>query len=273
MSEVTRPRAPHGLRLWGLGGAVVAAVFAVWMLFFPAAVTAYFAWPVEPRLGQVFLGAGWIFRTGFFLSVWREPAWHRLRWVFWGNLAFTGTLLLATFLHADRFNWAFPTAVLWVILYVAEPVVMVYLAPHRPETPFAPPEGVCRIGSGLRWLLIAELAILGTVGAWLITNPAFMGGLWPWALRPLGARIIAAWFLGWAVWAGAMAFAQDWDEIRIGVRLNILFGLALLASILVFLPLFDFRQPGVWLYVGGIALLTGALIFFYWRQASPRTPA
>src|SRR5581483_4085392 len=68
---------PHGLRNWGLGAALVAAVFAVWMLFFPDLAISFFAWPVEPRQAQIFIGAGYIFRTGFFLTVALTPAWHR----------------------------------------------------------------------------------------------------------------------------------------------------------------------------------------------------
>ena len=67
----------------------------------------------------------------------------RLRWIVWGNLAFTGTLLLATFWHIDEFNWSQftpPTAHIWVILYIFEPVVMIYLIPRgalRAEAPLS----------------------------------------------------------------------------------------------------------------------------------------
>ena len=76
-----------------------------------------------------------------FLYVAREANWIRLRWIVWGNLAFTGTLLLATFWHIDEFNWSQftpPTAHIWVILYIFEPVVMIYLIPRgilRAEAP------------------------------------------------------------------------------------------------------------------------------------------
>ena len=91
---------------WGLLGATAAATFAVWLLFFPHFVPDNFAWDVQPRYAQAFIGAGYIFRTLFFLNAAPEGNWVRLRWIVWGNLAFTGTLLLATFWHADQFNWA-----------------------------------------------------------------------------------------------------------------------------------------------------------------------
>lgn len=260
------PANNHGLRLWGAAGAVVAAVFVIWLLIFPDLVAQYFAWPAEPRLGQIFLAAGWVFRIGFFLAAFIEPDWRRLRWIFWGNLAFTGTLLLATFLHADRFNWSFPTASIWLVLYVAEPVAMIYQTPRNQQAWFGVASPAGRVMPALKWLLVAEAATLGTTGAFLVLNPAVMSTVWPWALKPLGARIIAAWFLGWAVWSGTLAGARDWDEIRIGVWLNILLGLALLAGILAFLPMYNFNLIATWLYLGCVVVLTGALGLLAWAQ-------
>ena len=124
---------PRSQMIWGFLGATAAAWFAIWMLFFPQYVPEFFAWNVVPRYAQAFIGAGYIFRTLFFLNVARESNWTKLRWIVWGNLAFTGTLLLATFWHIDEFNWSQftpPTAHIWVVLYIFEPVVMIYLIPR-----------------------------------------------------------------------------------------------------------------------------------------------
>ena len=110
---------------WGVLGATAAGTFAIWMFFFPDSIAEKFAWDVHPRMAQAFIGAGYVFRTAFFLSVAFGRDWTRLRWMFWGNLAFTGTLLLATFWHAGEFNWdpaQTPVAHLWLILYIFEPV-------------------------------------------------------------------------------------------------------------------------------------------------------
>jgi hypothetical protein len=112
---------PRAQVIWGVLGALAAAWFAVWMLFFPQYLKEYFAWDVVPRYAAAFIGAGYVFRTLFFLNVATESNWIRLRWIVWGNLAFTGTLLLATFWHIDQFNWPQftpPTAHIWVVLYI-----------------------------------------------------------------------------------------------------------------------------------------------------------
>ena len=257
------------LRNWGLGGGIIAAVFAVWLLFFPDSVKPYFAWPVDPRLAQIVIGTGYIFRTGYFLSVWRERAWYKVRWMYWGNLAFTGTLLLATFWHAEKFHWAFPysTAHLWLFLYIAEPMAMIYLAP-RGYLP-APASGG-PILPGFKPFLMLEASLLLAFGSLLVLNPDFAKIRWPWELNPLDARIVAAWFLGWATWAVTMAFAADWDEIRMAAQVNILFGVALIVAVLLSLSLFDFTRVTSHFFAWGVAVLTVVMTYFYWRQERAR---
>ena len=80
-----------------------------------------------------------------------------------------------------------------------------------------------------RWFMIAATGLLLSDGLVLVINPEFAALRWPWELNPLDARIMAAWFLGWAVWLGTMAFARDWLEIRLPAALFILNGAALTA--------------------------------------------
>lgn len=256
----------HDLQKWGFGGGLIAAAFAVWMFFFPDLAVSHFAWPVEPRLSQIFIGAGYVFRAAFFFTIALVPTWHRVRWAFWGNLVFTGTLLLATFWHIDRFNWFFVTAHVWIILYIVEPVTMLYLVPRDKAMGGDVPTPRGAISPILKWFLVAETAILLTFGLLLILNPEFADLRWPWSLNPLDARIIAAWLMGWSVWAGTMAFARDWDEIRIGAALNLLFGVALVATLIVFFPLFDFSRMTTTMYMVAVVVLTLALGFLFWRQ-------
>lgn len=264
----------HGLRWWGVGGGLIALAFAIWMLFFPALAVSHFAWPVEPRESQIFIGAGYIFRTAFFFTIALELAWHRVRWVFWGNLVFTGTLLFATFWNLERFNWFFVTAHVWIILYIIEPVTMLYRVPRGPGAWSDVPTPRGPVNRVFRGFLVAETAILLTFGLMLLLNPEFADLRWPWQLNPLDAQIIAAWFLGWSAWAGTMAFARDWEEIRLAARLNLVFGAALIITFVAFLPAFDFTRVTTPAYIGGIVVLTLVMLFFYiWQeQKTPILP-
>ena len=261
---------PRQFRLWGVVGAFFAALFALWMFFFPGLIPSHFAWTVEPRLAQAFIGAGYVFRTFFFLLFVFERDWRKLRWTPWGNLVFTATLLLATIWHAEEVNWRFLVAHLWVILYTIEPVTMFFLIPRGAAATGEPLTTGGPLGTWLRRLLIFEVAALGLFGLFLFINPTWLDLRWPWALTKFDAGIIAAWFLGWAVWAGSIALAADWDEVRRGVQLNILFGAAVCATIVAFRTEFDFSRMPTLAYAAGMVVLTLGLGFLYWRQERAR---
>lgn len=253
---------------WGFLGALIAGAFSIWMFFFPDLVPNYFAWDVHPRYAQAFIGAGYLFRTAFFLYAMREPDWFRLRWIVWGNLAFTGTLLLATYWHADQFNWnpsQTPFAHIWIVLYIFEPIVMLYLLPRGILRAEAPSTGG-PILRPFKMFLIVVTGLLLMNGLLLLINPEFAATRWAWELNPLDARIVAAWFLGWSFWCGTMAFVRDWDEIRAAAALFILNGLALLVTVPIFRNDFLGGRGTPIGYAVALALMTVLMIVFYVLQ-------
>ena len=250
------------MRIWGIVGAAFAGAFAIWLLFFPDKAND-FAWIIEPRLAQVFIGGGYIFRTAFFLNVAIWPRWERFRWIFWGNLAFTGTLLLATFWHADRIRWGAVIGHAWLILYVAEPAALIYFAIGRSLRSAPAPDAIPMRRGFIRFLML-EAAVLAMFGALLILDPEFATTRWPWELNNMDSIIVAAWFVGWAVWCGTMAFAQDWREVRHAAYLNIIAGVGILGASLTSLSLFTSpRSAG---YLITIAVLVILMAVFSWRQ-------
>jgi hypothetical protein len=262
---------PHR-RIWGFGGGLFAALFAVWMLLLPFPMSV-FAWDVHPRLAQAFIGAGYVFRTLFFVNAALETDWRRLRWIVAGNLAFTGTLLFATYWHMADFHWDLRVTVvghLWLILYVFEPVVMLYLIPRGA---FAVPP--TRTGGPIhplfRAFLIGTTMLLLTNGLMLVINPEFARLRWPWELNDLDARIIAAWFLGWAVWCGSMARSRDWDEIRTPARLFVVNAVVLFVALAANGGGFrndEVNTPEAML--GGLVLLGAGMAGFHWLQERRR---
>src|SRR6185295_597829 len=104
----------------------------------------------------------------------------------------------------------------------------------------------------------------------LVTNPEFAATRWAWELNPLDARMVSAWFLGWSVWCGTMAFAQDWHEIRTAARLFILNGVALLVVSVLgrdeFLP---GRGTPIG-FIGALVLGTGVMAAFHALQERRR---
>jgi len=258
---------------WGLLGAGAAAWFAIWMIFFPQFVPDLFAWNVHPRAAQVFIGAGYVFRTAFFLNAAFETNWIRLRWIVYGNLVFTGTLLFGTYWHLDEFHWnpfQTPVAHLWIVLYIFEPVTMLYLVPRGMLHASAPVSGG-PIRPALKRFLVFMTGILLMNGLMIVVNPEFAVRRWPWELNPLDARMVGAWFLGWATWCGTMAFATDWDEIRRACQLFILNGTVLFVAAVVFRDDFLAGRGTVAGYMGALVLMTLVMsgLFLLQERARP----
>jgi hypothetical protein len=257
---------------WGFLGAGAAAWFAVWMLFFPQYVPTHFAWDVQPRFAQVFIGAGYIFRTVFFLNVAFERDWLKLRWMVWGNLVFTGVLLFATYWHADEFLWnpfVSPVGHLWIVLYIFEPILMLYLLPPGILRATAPPTGGLILPLYRRFLIFVA-GLLLMFGLLPFVNPEFAEARWPWQLNGLDARMISAWYLGWAAWCGTMAFAADWDEIRTAARLFVLNGVALIAVSIIFRSEFLPGRGSAAAFTIGLAVMTGVMAAFHVLQERRR---
>jgi hypothetical protein len=262
-------------RLWGLLGAAAAAWFAVWMLFFPQYVTDFFAWDVQPRFAQVFIGAGYIFRTAFFLNVAFEKDWLRLRWIVWGNLVFTGILLFATYWHAQEFLWnpfQSPLAHIWIVLYIFEPVVMLYVLPPGILRATPPASGGPILLLFRRYLVLLTGTLL-MFGLLPLVNPEFAAARWPWELNGLDARMISAWFLGWAAWCGTMAMAADWDEVRTAARLFVLNGVALAAVSVIFRDEFIAGRGSAAAFTIAIVVMTLLMLGFHWLQERRRPEA
>ena len=112
--------------------------------------------------------------------------------------------------------------------------------------------------------LILEAALLAMFGALLILNPEFATTRWPWELNPMDSIIVAAWFVGWAVWCGTMAFANDWRDVRAAAYLNMIAGAGILAASLASLSLFNSARTGGYLIT--LATLTVLMAVFTWRQ-------
>ncbi len=260
---------PKSITRVGIVQFFLALVFVVWLLFFPDTGD-QFAWPVTPRLTAMFIGTSFILRTFLGWLLWREKYWYRLRWSMWGNFAFLGTILLATFWHVEAMNWKSNiwVAHIWVLAYILEPLMLPLLEPRGAESKQPLMNDLTRgpLLPGLKNTMIAIYLTTFTIGGLLVINPAFMDTRWPWPLDPFNARIMAAWPMGVGAWALAIYYSKDWAEVKPGVQMLILYALALF---LVWLVTFSGYDPDranritLGVYSGLIAVLLG---YYYWRQ-------
>ena len=260
---------PRSVRNVGLVQILLAATFVIWLLLFPSTGDK-FAWPVTPRLTAMFIGAGFIVRTfiGYFL--WREPYWYRLRWQRWGNYAFLAFILLATLWHVDEMNWKSDIIVahIWVVAYIAEPLILPLLEPRRPVGTEAYPDAERKgpVMEGLKRVSAFGLVASVTVGGLMVMNPAFIDTRWPWALDPFNARVMAAFFALTALWCVTIYLAEDWAEVRMAELGLAIFAVSQFAVWLVNLGQFDPARENIAAYGIGFGLFALLFIYYFWRH-------
>jgi hypothetical protein len=117
------------------------------------------------------------------------------------------TLLAATIIHEDRFRWDYPLTWVWAFVYAGVPLAIPFLVARQWRLAAAlraadPALGVLRVLSG-----IAGAGLLAGAAA-LYVAPVELGEHWLWALTPLLARAVAAWYALFGTMLVTFALAQ-----------------------------------------------------------------
>jgi hypothetical protein len=253
----------------GLTQFLLALVFVIWLVFFPAYAQS-FAWPVGSRLSAMFIGTCFVLRCFEGFWMWRQPDWSRLRWMSWGTMAFLIVIFAATFWHVDLINWR-PLnimAIIWVIAYTAEPLVIPFVEPR--DTNATTGRADAAISGGLQTFLIIIMFVAAFLFGLFFINPAkFLTNYWPWPVTPFDARVISAFFAGIVFWAARMKVLAGWAAVRMGIQ-----GLLLFFGGHFFVWIFNLaigafdpaRMLSVWVFGLVTFVLTAILVFFYFRH-------
>lgn len=250
----------------GIPAAGATLLFLLWPRFGER-----FAWTVQHRQSGIFLGTGFLLRAGLFVTILLSTYWDEIRWMVWGNTVFAGVLLVMTMVYGERFHWRRPVAILWLFLYIEEPVWMFFLVP---EARLAAAAAGPLAGSTLHPLLVGvlglEAALMLVVGLYLFFLNKNPNPQWPWRPDLVSQRILAGWPLGWAAWALTLALAGTWTAARYGVLLNMVWLGAVVLSLLIYRRQFDLRQRATRLFLfAALALLVllGAGVFVQLQAA------
>src|SRR5438045_1501395 len=135
-------------------GAVVLFAFCV-LYFFPTRTKELFAWPIAPPMTAMFMGASYANGAIFFSAVLLGKKWHRVWAPHIGVFLFATMLLIATFLHWDKYTHSHPVFWIWVFIYAIAPVITLWaLIRNLKEDSHAPAERDALVPFGLRitWL-------------------------------------------------------------------------------------------------------------------------
>jgi hypothetical protein len=243
----------------------------LWLAFlilylFPHESGQRFAWEINPFIMAIYMGAGYLGGSFLFLITLVGKRWHRVAAGFPAVTGFTIMMLLATILHWNRFDINHFPFQLWLILYVVTPVLVPVLWwRNRVTDPKVPEPGDILVPKLVRTgVLLVGLAIL-LVSVVSFFWQSLLIQVWPWALTPLTARILAGW--GVLLGAGSIALSTDarWSSWRVaGGSIAIWHFLYLIGS---FIHAGDFKD-GQWLnwfnlsVVGFLIALSALVVWF-----------
>lgn len=218
------PISPSGDRIYGftkfvaaLLGIVVFFAFIV-LYFFPTRTKELFAWPIQPPMTAMFMGASYANGAIFFGAVLLEKKWHRVWAPHIGVFLFAIMLLIATILHWDKFNHAHPVFWVWIFIYAVAPVLVPSaLIRNLREDPKTPDivDAVVPLALRLAWL-IPGIIFLG-VAFYAFINPAWLIPHWPWKATPLTMRVMMSFYSMLGVAVFSVVREPRWSAWRIGV--------------------------------------------------------
>lgn len=173
---------------------VLAAANGLFLYFVPAQAETDYAWSIKPPVNAAFIGAGFLagtLATGLvlrFATRWRT--FSTLPVALW---VLATSLLAATIIHEDRFKWDYPLTWVWTFVYAAVPLAVPYLVARQRKNADPAPERdpkllPLRVVSAIVGVILLAAAIA------LFAAPVDLADEWPWALTPLLARAVAAWY-------------------------------------------------------------------------------
>ena len=232
-----------------------------------------FAWTIHPATTAIIIGEGYLAGALFFAHVVMSKNWNSVQAGFLPITAFTVFMLLATFLHWDKFHQGTFIFYVWLLVYVVTPLLVPFLWwRNRSKLNHAPAEHDLFFPKMLRWALIA----LGAAGILVAVVgfiwPAVYIALIPWKLSELTARI----FSGWTVlsFATVVSLALDgrWSSTRVLLR-SAFFAQALtLLTLPRIWPDLNPAHPMRAVFVGAMALaLFGGLLVYVWAERRAKT--
>lgn len=250
----------------GLPAVVAGLAFLVWPTF-----DRMFAWHVQDRRSGITLGTGFLMRAAMFWfiiqAVQNGMDFRSIRWLMVGNTIYAVILLGATLVHGDLFRWGLSfdklIAIIWLYLYIEEPVWMLTLVPEASAgtSPLAgdPLNGLLVV---VLWLQAAVMLVYGIA----IYRSGWAAKLWPWKMDTVSGIVISGFPGMWLGSSISLALAPSWPEAVDGVMVNIIWLALVVLSLIVFGKRFDLSSRVTQSFLGVNAVLLVLLVVGYFIQ-------
>jgi len=232
------------------------------LYFYPDLSGERFAWAIQPHMTARYMAAGYLGGSWLFIQAVFGRRWHRIQGGFLPITTFTWFMLLATFLHWDRFSHGRLGFTLWLILYIVTPLLVPALwLTNRKKDSGEPEAGDVLISptvSIILKLISAGSLLYAVVG---FVNPNLVITTWPWTLTPLTARVMCGWVGLLGVGALTMSRERRWSGWKAPLESIAIW------HILVFVAAFmnpgDFKSGLVNWYTIAIGIMLVGILIFY----------
>lgn len=223
----------------------------------------YFAWTIAVPLTAAFLGAGyWAAMAAIYMAWWQSPS-VSVRVTSLTSLAATGILGIATFLHLDKFHLNSPAFLtrfvtwIWILVYLVSPFVFLWLwiafGRSTDETMGAKP-----FPTWVRFGYLLQAVLMLPAGIVLLFVPDSIIPFWPWALTPLTARAVSAWFIAYGL-ACLTTNRENNTSNTVGARISLFaFCILQLIALARYFSSFDLSKPLAWVYL--LVMVVGMVV-------------
>jgi hypothetical protein len=247
-------------------GVVVLFAFCV-LYFFPTRTKQLFAWPIAPPMTAMFIGASYVNGVIFFASVLAGKKWHRIWAPHIGVFLFAALLLIATFLHWDKFTHNHPVFWIWVFIYVVAPILTpIALLRNWKEDPNTFDDRDASVPFGLRLVWLVPGVIFLAAAAYAFIKPAWLIPLWPWKATPLTMRVMMSFYSMLGVAVIAVVREPRWSAWRAGLIGVIAWHVLVLLAALLRQGDFKGRLFGSWWFWFEVIVLAAAASTFVFMQ-------
>jgi len=178
-----------------------------------------FAWTIASGVTATLLGSFYWTASVIALLSWRRQPWVRARVGIPGVVVFLWATLLATLLHLDLFHLssggplARGAAWIWLVVYIADPILVTVALVIQWRTPGADPPRTAPLPPLFRGFLGVVAVLYGLFGTVLFFFSASAIEMAAWPLTPLTSQVIGAVTLGGAGVLATMWWENDADRM------------------------------------------------------------
>lgn len=235
----------------------------------------FFAWTIDVPLTAAFLGALYWTALPVAVASARARTWALVRIGVPGVIVFLWMTLAATLVHLDKFHLESPdvlartAAWVWLIVYVADPVLMSIAFVLQVRAPGVDPPRLTTLSPWFRAAIGTHAALACGAGVAMFVAPEWAGGWWAWPLTPLTGRAIGAWWVGLGLMLVTALWEDDWLRIRAGSLGYVVFGALLLVAVARFGEAVEWGRPSAWVLLAYAA--TALFLGVYGWARAPRT--